>query len=233
MRKLLVVGLIQTVFCLNVQAYVTPFIFNISEMTKKKLSLKTVRIRSKISTEDGSFKETAIIDTKRKIVYCRYANLQDQLLIDRYFKYDQKLNPLFELWFSPDLNRVLALMNTLHISTASTFLDRLFNQPIWVLGAKGGGSAMYMMKDEFYPLRIMSSNMGDISEIRFEDTKSQRGFEYPRKMFFLKRNKPVFQYETLDILTSHDSLPSQLESKDSSKPEGIREWIENVRSLSL
>ncbi len=232
-------------------AYIPPSNFQIAQLVKKHKGLKSLRVKTRITGPSTQIREIGYFDAATKVWKARFIDQNDREI----YAFERKLGAADSLAslliFETSTDKVLAGLKTSGIPVVpesellalpgeperraieKTSIARLDKKVGWVIG--DGSPALWVLKDEFVPLKLLFSGM----EVRFEETKNVRDFPYPRAISIYRGTDFVLKGEAMEVMASPDladmraikvdglpAIPSNLPAEERTL---IEQWVQWIR----
>jgi hypothetical protein len=241
LRFTLLIGSLTSFFCSLGMAYVPPAEYQIQQLVKKHVNAKNVRVRSRLTNGTQNLKETLWYDASTRILRGKITDESDELV----YSYQKKLfengvtasSLMFETSAASFLkqlsNEGVALEEKLENEpplNQNLSLGRVKNQMGWVIGS--GTPSLWILKDEFHPLKWVPKNNSNSTEILFEETKFQRDFPYSRLITITESGKEVLRLEAIEITLNADLSDiknSSLKIEESPRLKLIQDLLQWIR----
>ncbi|RYZ62399.1 MAG: hypothetical protein EOP09_18855 [Proteobacteria bacterium] len=222
-------------FAVPAFAYVPPIEYSVAQMLKKRSSLKTLRVRTRIKGDGKTFKETLWYESAGKRIRAKIFDEADQLL----FSYEKKgIGSRFEatsLMFENHSNNFLGLLkaNGFAVGEANVTNDKPLGRVKSLLGwiYAGRRQEMWIQKDEFTVLKWVNEESGK-TEVNFEDTRYSRDLPYPRMISLLQDGTEKLTGEAIEVTLNPDlsDLKTQVFApKSEPDSEVLRLWLKWIR----
>jgi hypothetical protein len=232
-------------------AYVPPSGFQISQLAKRHRTLKSLRVKTRITGPSTQVREIGYYDAATKTFKARFLDQEDHEI----YAFERKLGSndslssllLFETHTSTIINALKATgipvvgdseLNLLpgepeRRAAEKTSIGRLDRKVGWVIGE--GAPSLWILKDEFVPLKLLYAGL----EIRFEETKTVRDFPYARSISIYRGTDPVLKGEVMELMLNPDladmraihvqGLPAISSTLSSDQRALIEQWVQWIR----
>lgn len=199
-------------------AYLPPAPFVIKTLAAKHLPMKSVRLRTLVSSMDGSaqFREWMSYDVRSRVLRSAAIDSQDRVL----YSVQRKLGSVEEgeglkasqLLFETQQGMMVKAIEKSSLPLEAQRLGRSGAQVAWVIGA-AEGTQLWIEKDSFLPLRYVAPPQDSSLELRFEGYRFNREFPYPRTVALVRGQgegmKRLLSAETQEILVNPESADPQ------------------------
>lgn len=233
-------------------AYVPPSNFIVSSLAKKHRALKSLRVKTRITGTNAQIREIGYFDAATKTWKARFLDQNDREL----YAFERKLGSTSDsltslLLFETNTGHLVTALKNAGIPIVSetellalpgeperraaekTSIGRLDKKVGWVIG--DGGTALWVLKDEFVPLRLLHGGF----DIRYEETKYSKNFPYSRSISIYRGGDFVLKGEAMEVMTSPDladmkaidvkGLPAISSSIPAEERALIEQWVQWVR----
>ncbi len=249
---LLVSGVLSALIASSAHAYVPPSNFLISSLAKKHRVLKSLRVKTRITGTNAQIREIGYFDAATKTWKARFLDQNDREL----YAFERKLGSASDsltslLLFETNAAHLVTTLKNAGIPIVSeeellalpgelerraaekTSIGRLDKKVGWVIGE--GGTALWVLKDEFVPLRLLHGGF----DFRYEETKYSKNFPYSRSISVYRGGDFVLKGEAMEVITSPDladmkaiqvqGLPAISSSIPAEERALIEQWVQWVR----
>jgi hypothetical protein len=232
-------------------AYVPPSGFQIAQLAKRHRTLKSLRVKTRITGASTQIREIGYYDAATKTFKARFLDQDDQEL----YAFERKLGANDSLasllLFETNTNTLIHALKGASIpvvpeselaplpgeaerrAVEKTSIGRLDKKVGWVIGE--GAPSLWILKDEFVPLKLLFGEL----EIRFEETKTVREFPYPRAISVYRGGEPVLKGEVMELMPTADlsdmraihvqGLPAISSSLSGDQRALIEQWVQWIR----
>jgi hypothetical protein len=232
-------------------AYIPPSNYQIAMLAKKHRSLKSLRVKTRITGPGGQIREIGYFDAKTQVWKARFLDPNDREL----YAFERKLGSADSLTslllFETNADTILsALKNagvpvvperdllalpdeTARHAAEKMAIGRLDKKIGWVIGE--GNPSLWILKDDFVPLKLVAGG----AEIRFEETKFTRDFPYPRSISVYKGSDFVLKGEAMEVILNPDladmraisvtGLPAIPSTVTGDQRALIEQWVQWIR----
>lgn len=222
-------------FSMTSFAYVPPMDYSLGNLVKKRSSLKTIRIRTRIKGEGAQFKETLWYDAASKRIRAKVFDEADQLL----FAYEKKNTGSLNATFLTLENQSSSFFGALKANgfpvgeaaaTSEKPLGRVKNLLGWIYSGKR--QELWVQKDEFTVLKWVSEEGGSKVEVTFEDTRLSRDLPYPRMITLSQDGTERLTGEAIEVSINPDLADLKTQTF-SARPETdsavLKSWLKWIR----
>ncbi len=230
-RVLTAMGLL---FSVSSFAYVPPMDYSLGNLIKKRSSLKTIRIRTRIKGDGAQFKETLWYDAATKRIRAKIFDESDQLL----FAYEKKTTSGMNAAFLTLETQLSSFSGALKANgfpvgeaaaTSEKPLGRVKNLLGWIYAGKR--QELWVQKDEFTVLKWVSEESGKV-EVVFEDTRLSRDLPYPRMITLTQDGTERLTGEAIEVSINPDLADLKTQTF-SARPETdspvLKSWLKWIR----
>lgn len=232
-------------------AYVPPSGFLVNQLVKKHKSLKSIRVKTRITGASAQIREIGYFDVTTKTWKARFIDSNDREI----YAFERKLGSTDSLasllLFETSSSNLISALKNSGIPVLSeqellalpgeperraaekTSIGRLDRKIGWVIGDLS--TALWILKDEFVPLKLLTAG----SELRFEETKNTRDFPYARAISLYHGSEFVLKGEAMEVIPNPDladmraiqtsGLPLIPSSIPNEERNLIEQWVQWVR----
>lgn len=228
----------------SAQAYVPPSAFLVQQMAKKRLNLKGLRVKTRITGTDSELKEVGWYDAKTKVWKAKIFDSDDKII----HSYERKLGGETSLALVVQLDSNFSTLagsligKGVPVKLEAELLKLKTEEERWraeetaigrsegLVGWKIGRDepSLWIQKDEFVPLLLNTDGM----IVRFEETKTQRDFPYARTITLYDGKSFVLRGEAMEVMVNPDmtDMKSFTVDPEADAPDKLSEqWMRYVR----
>jgi len=226
------------------RAHVPPSAYLIQQMAKKRLNLKGLRVKTRITGTDGEIKEVGWYDSKSHVWKAKLFDSDDRVI----HTYEKKLGGETSLALVVQLEhnfpslagaligKGIPIRLESELLKLKTEEERIASEKTGIARAEGlvgwqigfDDPSLWILKDEFVPLLLHTDGMF----VRFEETKTQRDFPYARTITLYDGKSFVLRGEAMEVMVKPDmtDMKTMVVDPDSDAPNKLAEqWIRWVR----
>ncbi len=236
---------------LNAFAYIPPSSFQISQLVKKHRGLKSLRIKTRITGPNSQIREIGYYDSSSKTWRARFIDSNDREV----YAFERKMGSgdsvASLLLFDTSGEKLINGLKTAGIPVVTeaelaalpgeperraaekNSIGRLDKKVGWIMGE--GSPSLWILKDEFVPLKLLFSGM----EVRFEETKINRDFPYPRAISIYRGSDFILKGEAMEVMQNPEiadmkafkveGLPAISTALPSEERALIEQWVQWIR----
>jgi hypothetical protein len=264
-RKILISLALATALIEPSYAYIPPAGFVVRTMAQKKSGFRGFRVRASVSNLEGDkpgatrFRETTWVDMNAGLLRSRALDDSGREL----YVMERKLTAedsestsatrIDRLLFSSSAPNVIRELVAAGVPlradsggaqgdegegrSSNSRMARWSGTVAWVFGSSSSAGELWIEKDTFLPLRLLSKTRGSALEARFDGYRFFKDFPYPKTMDIYREGASVLRAELVELQVNPDL--GELKRKaalgwteaGNSAPANVRELIRSYFDL--